>query len=156
MLRKCAVNYEVISVDSGKRALEVLGLTEEKAEASHINDQKIDLILSDYCMPEMTGYDLLKAVKDHSITKSIPVVIMSSENNPERVTRCKATGAEEFLLKPLEVQQVEKLRDYVRRPTSSFDPPPMAKPRDRRNMSIDLTAAISGPKRHLRRARIAV
>jgi two-component response regulator (ARR-A family) len=28
-----------------------------------LQDQAIDIVLTDYCMPEMTGYDLLKAIK---------------------------------------------------------------------------------------------
>jgi YesN/AraC family two-component response regulator len=30
-----------------------------------LQGQAIDMVLTDYCMPEMTGYDLLKAIKVH-------------------------------------------------------------------------------------------
>ncbi|XLU25103.1 hypothetical protein S245_061169 [Arachis hypogaea] len=40
---------------------------------------KVNLIMTDYCMPGMSGYDLLKRVKGSS-WKDVPVVIMSSEN----------------------------------------------------------------------------
>ncbi|CAD5179739.1 unnamed protein product [Musa acuminata subsp. malaccensis] len=36
-------------------------------------------------MPEMTGYDLLKAVMEQSCQKPIPVIVMSSENEPQRI-----------------------------------------------------------------------
>ncbi|KAK1274728.1 Two-component response regulator ARR8 [Acorus gramineus] len=54
-------SFEVIVVNSGKKAMEVLGLHEEMSPT--INDQRFDIILTDYCMPEMTGYDLLKVIK---------------------------------------------------------------------------------------------
>jgi two-component response regulator (ARR-A family) len=38
-------------------------------------------------MPEMTGYDLLKAIKALSTPNPIPVVVMSSENEPQRINR---------------------------------------------------------------------
>ncbi|URE38043.1 hypothetical protein MUK42_18127 [Musa troglodytarum] len=89
----------VTAVDSGKRALELLGL--EKKDVS--------MIITDYWMPEMTGYELLKRVKESSELKEIPVVIMSSENVPNRITRCLEEGAEEFLLKPIRPSDVSRV-----------------------------------------------
>lgn len=48
---------------------------------------KVDLIITDYCMPGMTGYELLKKIKESSTFKEIPVVIMSSENVLARIDR---------------------------------------------------------------------
>jgi CheY-like chemotaxis protein len=45
------------------------------------------MIITDYWMPEMTGYELLKKVKESSKLKQIPVVIMSSENVQTRISR---------------------------------------------------------------------
>jgi CheY-like chemotaxis protein len=47
----------------------------------------VNLIMTDYCMPGMTGYDLLKIVKASSAFKEIPVIVMSSENDPNRIER---------------------------------------------------------------------
>ena len=49
------LHSSVTAVDSGKKAMELLG--QNSAQRS------IDMVLTDYCMPEMTGYDLLKAIK---------------------------------------------------------------------------------------------
>ncbi|CAN0887781.1 Two-component response regulator ARR8 [Linum grandiflorum] len=62
-------SFKVTTVDSGKKALEVLGIHAADAdpvdESSSTLDkvEKIDLILTDFCMPEMNGHDLLVAVK---------------------------------------------------------------------------------------------
>ncbi|XP_073002888.1 two-component response regulator ORR3-like [Typha latifolia] len=130
--------FEVISVDSGKKAMEVLGLNEGKAESPTANERKIDIILTDYCMPEMTGYDLLKAVKEQSFPKPIPVVIMSSENEPQRISRCQAVGAEEFILKPLQTKDVLRLKNYAR-PTALTP-----KTGTKRKMPLDLLAETNG------------
>ncbi|KAF0931764.1 hypothetical protein E2562_005748 [Oryza meyeriana var. granulata] len=68
--------FRVTAVDSGKRALELLG-----------SEPNVSMIITDYWMPEMTGYELLKKVKESSQLKKIPVVIMSSENVPTRISR---------------------------------------------------------------------
>ncbi|KAL5993514.1 Two-component response regulator Orr3 [Asimina triloba] len=51
--------YKVTTVESGKRALELLGLGKEVSSKK----PKVNMIITDYCMPEMTGFDLLKRVK---------------------------------------------------------------------------------------------
>ncbi|KQK02137.1 two-component response regulator ORR3 [Brachypodium distachyon] len=90
--------YQVTTVDSGKRALEVLSL-----------EREVHMIITDYCMPEMTGYELLKRVKETAELREIPVVIMSSENSPARIRRCLEEGAEEFLIKPVRPSDVSRL-----------------------------------------------
>uniref|UniRef100_A0A0D9YTP7 Response regulatory domain-containing protein n=1 Tax=Oryza glumipatula TaxID=40148 RepID=A0A0D9YTP7_9ORYZ len=114
-----AAPFHVTAVDSGKKAMELLGrrrgdrdhLTPSSpAAAAAANDQAIDIVLTDYCMPEMTGYDLLKAIKALGSPNPIPVVVMSSENEPQRISRCLTAGAEDFILKPLKMNDVQRLR----------------------------------------------
>ncbi|XP_060177403.1 two-component response regulator ORR9-like [Lycium barbarum] len=112
---------QVTTVDSGSKALEFLGLQEH--DKNHTNqpcvsldnhqEAQINLIITDYCMPGMTGYDLLKKIKESSSLRNIPVVIMSSENVPSRINRCLEEGAEEFFLKPVRLSDVNKLRPHM-------------------------------------------
>nr|UXL82660.1 ARR6 [Lolium perenne] len=86
--------------------MELLGLKDGgKAE------QAIDMVLTDYCMPEMTGYDLLKAIKALNPLKPIPVIVMSSEDEPQRISRCLSAGAEDYIVKPLQSKDVQRLRN---------------------------------------------
>ncbi|CAL5016815.1 unnamed protein product [Urochloa decumbens] len=101
----CAGSFHVIAVDSAKKAMEFLGLKDGKEQ-----QQAIDMVLTDYSMPEMTGYDLLKAIKALNLLKPIPVVVMSSENEPQRISRCLSAGAEDFIIKPLRSKDVQRLR----------------------------------------------
>ncbi|XP_074309797.1 two-component response regulator ARR7-like isoform X2 [Silene latifolia] len=103
---------KVTAVDSGMRALEFLGLDAEQ-RTSVVAGLKIDLIITDYCMPGMTGYELLKKIKESSSFKETPVVIMSSENVIARIDRCLEEGAEDFILKPVKLSDVKRLRDYM-------------------------------------------
>ncbi|EPS61460.1 hypothetical protein M569_13338, partial [Genlisea aurea] len=52
-------------------------------------------------------------VQESSYLRDIPVVIMSSENVPSRVNRCLEEGAEEFLLKPVRLSDVKKLKPHI-------------------------------------------
>ena len=89
--------FTVTAVDSGSKALEFLGLNNNEDEQRNSilasvspddhQDVEVNLIITDYCMPGMTGYDLLRKIKESSSFKDIPVVIMSSENIPSRINR---------------------------------------------------------------------
>ncbi|KAL3370655.1 hypothetical protein AABB24_007621 [Solanum stoloniferum] len=114
---------EVTSVDSGSKALEFLGLQEHNQNPNppcvspnakqNLQQVEVNLIITDYCMPGMTGYDLLKKIKESSSLKNIPVVIMSSENVPSRISRCLEEGAEDFILKPVRLADVNKLKSHM-------------------------------------------
>ncbi|GKV29743.1 hypothetical protein SLEP1_g38642 [Rubroshorea leprosula] len=50
------------AMDSGRRALQFLGLDEEKRNTG-FQDLKVDVIITDYCVLGMSSYDLLKKIK---------------------------------------------------------------------------------------------
>lgn len=125
-----AGSFHVIAVDSAKKAMEFLGLKDGK-------EQAVDMVLTDYCMPEMTGYDLLKAIKAMSPLKPIPVIVMSSENEPQRISRCLKAGAEDYIVKPLQSKDVPRLR-------SCSNAKPKDPPCSTVSKSADHIAAVDG------------
>ncbi|KAE9446480.1 hypothetical protein C3L33_21619, partial [Rhododendron williamsianum] len=126
-------SYQVTCVDSGNKALEYLGLldnnstdstsftssssscTSSSSQSPQQQGSKVNLIITDYSMPGMNGYDLLKKVKGSS-WKDIPVVVMSSENVPSRINMCLEGGAEEFLLKPVQLSDLSKIHSHLSKP----------------------------------------
>ncbi|KAL8261914.1 hypothetical protein R6Q59_025963 [Mikania micrantha] len=101
---------KVTTAENGQKALELLGQGEDNHTIINHQGLKINLVVTDYCMPGMTGYDLLKKVKESCDMKEIPVIIVSSENVPTRIEKCLKEGAQEFILKPLNQSDVKKLR----------------------------------------------
>ncbi|EHA8591668.1 Two-component response regulator ORR9 [Cocos nucifera] len=110
-------SYQVTTVESGSKALELLGFREGQSNTASVSPNQheieVNLVITDYCMPGMTGYDLLKKIKGSSSLKDIPVVIMSSENVPSRISRCLEGGAEEFFLKPVQLSDLKRLRPHI-------------------------------------------
>ncbi|GER28535.1 response regulator 9 [Striga asiatica] len=118
-------SYQVTVVDSGVKALEFLGLldnddTNSKSVSQPRSNHIVDLIITDYSMPALTGYDLLRKIKESEILKDIPVVIMSSENIPSRINSCLEQGAQEFFVKPVQQSDVNKLRPHLMRCQKEF------------------------------------
>ncbi|KAK3119710.1 hypothetical protein QOZ80_9AG0674130 [Eleusine coracana subsp. coracana] len=110
-------SFHVTTVDSGSKALQFLGLLQDEDSPVSVHADQLDvavnLIITDYCMPDMTGYDLLKKIKESSSLRDIPVVIMSSDNIPSRINRCLEEGADEFFLKPVRLSDMSKLKPHI-------------------------------------------
>ncbi|XP_062195278.1 two-component response regulator ORR12-like [Phragmites australis] len=101
MALKC-YNIRVTAVEGPKQALKVL-------DAEH----DVKMIVTDYCMPAMTGYDLLVEVKKSPKLRHLPVVIVSSDNIPERIKMCLDGGAMEYILKPIKAVDVPRILSYI-------------------------------------------
>ncbi|MCL2633070.1 MAG: response regulator [Oscillospiraceae bacterium] len=80
--------YDVITVDSGIRAIELL---EKKTP---------DLILLDIEMPEMNGYETIKKLKANTKTRSIPVIFLTALNSTDNEYDGLALGAADYITKP--------------------------------------------------------
>jgi len=84
---------QVHEAANGREALEVLRRT------------WIDVVLADINMPEMTGAELLRAMKADPALASTPVVIVSSEHSPARVEEMTRCGASAYVKKPFRPEQ---------------------------------------------------
>lgn len=75
-----------------------------------------DLIISDVYMPEMNGHEFLLYLKASSIYRSIPIIILSSmENSGERIKMLE-DGADDFILKPFNPQELKiRVRNILRK-----------------------------------------
>uniref|UniRef100_A0ACD5ZBU9 Uncharacterized protein n=1 Tax=Avena sativa TaxID=4498 RepID=A0ACD5ZBU9_AVESA len=142
--RAGAAAFHVTTVDSGKKAMELLLLGLDDAQGKQ-QRRSVDMVLTDYCMPEMTGYDLLRAIKALGSANPIPVVVMSSENEPQRNSRCLTAGAEDFIVKPLRTKDVQRLRNC-----SAVRPATKDAADDRRPSSVKRNRVDDAPAPQLR------
>lgn len=88
--------YEVETVENGFAALSVL----EK--------QKIDLIISDVMMPDISGLGLLSLLKQFYYNR-IPVIIISSLDKTDIILHSIGLGAIDFVAKPIDFKELLSL-----------------------------------------------
>ncbi|KKS98142.1 MAG: response regulator [Candidatus Gottesmanbacteria bacterium GW2011_GWA2_43_14] len=69
-----------------------------------LNRQRVDLILLDIWMSGMDGSEITKMLKDDNGTKSIPVIMISANNQGMNIA--KSSGADGFIAKPFEIDQL--------------------------------------------------
>jgi len=99
---------------SGYNTIEAMG-GEKGIESAKAN--KPDLILMDIMMPKVDGYTACHAIKTEKATKSIPVVMVTSLDQPLNKVLGKDVGADGYITKPV---NREELLDAINRflPTS--------------------------------------
>lgn len=83
-----ARNIEVVSAENGLVAKEIL-----------LESKDFDLILLDWNMPVMDGSAFLDCLKSEKFSDA-PVVMMTTENSPEKINLAIDKGVSEFIMKP--------------------------------------------------------
>jgi CheY-like chemotaxis protein len=60
----------------------------------------VSLVLTDYNMPDGTGFDLLKHLKETPATIHIPVIFLTTESNPDLIRKAQTAGLAAWIKKP--------------------------------------------------------
>lgn len=89
-----AEGYEVLQASNGREALEV------------ISKHEIDLVLLDVVMPVLDGFDTCRSIRHELEMLTLPVVFITSLDDRESRIRGKAAGADDFLIKPFDPEEL--------------------------------------------------
>jgi len=74
-----------------------------------LSSEKIDLIIADINMPVMDGLKLVSLVRGNPVFKDIPIIMVTTEGAEEDRKRAIAIGANAYLPKPIQTQELLKL-----------------------------------------------
>lgn len=91
------MGFEVVSAVNGKEALTKLEV-----------GRRPDLTLVDWNMPEMNGYEFIRAVRADARWRDMPIMMVTTETEMEQVVRALAAGANEYLMKPFTPEMVQE------------------------------------------------
>jgi two-component system, chemotaxis family, chemotaxis protein CheY len=70
--------------------------------------EKIDLIVSDWNMPKMSGLELLKAVRADDALKHIPFLMVTGESQQEMIVDAIKSGVSDYIVKPFTVETLSQ------------------------------------------------
>jgi two-component system chemotaxis response regulator CheY len=91
------VQFEnVVEAEDGAVALNIL------------KSQKIDFVISDWNMPNMTGYDLLKAVRADPEIGKTPFLMITAESLQENVVAAVKAGVSNYIVKPFTAETLNE------------------------------------------------
>jgi DNA-binding response OmpR family regulator len=86
----------VIHATTGRTALELATV------------ERPDLLILDWTLPDMNGRNVLMALKQNSVTASIPVIVVTGIDEQLEKTQALAIGARAYLVKPISMRDLEE------------------------------------------------
>ena len=84
-----------------------------KAAMDTASLQPLDLIISDFNMPEMDGLGLLRAVRGHPVARKVPFILLTGRGDRELVVMAAQAGANNYLIKPFTAQVLREKIEQV-------------------------------------------
>lgn len=119
-------NISVIVVDDQmsmrgltRYSLEQLGFktiseaADGKAAMESLAKNPVDLIVSDYNMPNMDGLQFLRAVRAHSTLRKTPFIMVTGRGDKELVSKAAQAGVNNYVIKPFTVEILKKKLEAV-------------------------------------------
>lgn len=119
--------YEVQVANSGDSALNVL------------QDWSPDLIVTDLCMPNMTGIELCERIRGRS---QVPIIVLSVKGDEKNKIESLDKGADDYITKPFNINELlARIRANLRRVNLVKEPPP-SEPIEEGDFRIDPEARL--------------
>lgn len=121
-----AKKYKIMVVDDDPEAIQLIEAVLGKEDyeiikvtnATEVGIKSVlltpDLILLDFLMPEINGFEVCRALRNNDITRNIPIMAVTCLTKESDIERIFACGADEYLAKPFKVDQLlEKVKELV-------------------------------------------
>ena len=100
-LRRAGFVNELIHVKDGQEALDYI---HGRGRSRRPDDRRFVLLLLDINMPRVDGVEVLRRIKADPATSTIPVIMLTTTDDPREVERCYELGCSVYLTKPVEYE----------------------------------------------------
>lgn len=80
---------------------------------AQLSQGKVDLVISDWNMPNMDGLELLKAIRGDENLKDIPVLMVTAEAVEEKVVDALKAGVNNYIVKPFTAETLKEKIDKI-------------------------------------------
>jgi two-component system chemotaxis response regulator CheY len=100
ILRQLGFN-NILEADDGSTGLDIL------------QKEKIDMVISDWNMPNMTGLELLKVVRADDALRDIPFLMVTAEAQQENIIEAVKSGVNNYIVKPFTAETLGKKIEQI-------------------------------------------
>jgi len=97
-LRRAGIMNEVIHIDNGRKAMDYF---QRKGDYEGSEHPECLLVLLDLNLPEVDGFEILEQLKSKEETRTIPIIILTTTDNPREVERAYELGCNIYVTKPV-------------------------------------------------------
>lgn len=89
-----AEQYDVITATSAQEALDVL------------QNEQVDLVISDVMMPHVSGYELTRRIREHFSIVELPVLLLTARSRTQDIVTGFQSGANDYIAKPVDAWEL--------------------------------------------------
>ena len=93
--------------------VEIDDATDGRAALAKMRERKYGLVISDWNMEPMTGYDLLQQVRGDEALAETPFIMITAESKTENIIAAKRAGVSNYIVKPFNAQTLKDKIDAV-------------------------------------------
>ena len=101
-LRRALIYNELVHVEDGRQAVDFIFCEGDYAGRERPHQL---LVLLDLNMPVMDGFQVLERMKNNPETRTIPIIILTTTNDPREIKRCYELGCNIYVTKPVDYEQ---------------------------------------------------
>ena len=98
-LTRAGLNNPVVRFDNGQAVLDFLF---RRGSGRHRASDVPYLLLLDIRMPQVDGIEVLRQIKQDSELRKVPVIILTTTDDPREVERCHSIGCASYIVKPVD------------------------------------------------------
>jgi CheY-like chemotaxis protein len=108
-LKRAGISNEIVHFKDGAEALDFL--MGNNGGESHRKSNNAYLLLLDIRMPKVDGVEVLRQVKLHEELRKMPVIMITTTDDPREVENCHTLGCSNYITKPIDYEKfVESIR----------------------------------------------
>jgi CheY-like chemotaxis protein len=105
-LRRAGIKNEIIRFKDGQEIMDFLFC---KGETRQRQDRAAYLLLLDIRIPKIDGVEVLRRVKKDSELRKIPVIMLTTMDDPREVEACHELGCSHYIVKPVEYDRFSEV-----------------------------------------------
>jgi CheY-like chemotaxis protein len=113
-LKRTGIQNPILHFNDGQQILDYLNCTNQTPAWE---DGTPFIMLLDIRMPKVNGFEVLKRVKNNPELQNIPIIIISTSDNPHMMERCRELGCLNYIVKPIDYSNftrvIKQLGQYI-------------------------------------------
>jgi len=103
-----------VSVSLSMRGFEVIAASDGMDALEKLPQRRVDLLVTDLNMPNMDGFELIRALRDNAEYRDLPVIILTSQNDQASRDTGAKLGVRSYLVKPFSLEMIQyEVSKYV-------------------------------------------
>jgi len=113
IIEDSALNRKILEDALSQKGYQVLLADDGRQGMDKLRDESPDLVLMDVVMPNMNGLEATRHIRAAARSQAVPIVIMTSKNTPQDMLQAFEVGADEFLDKPINLEELYETVDRL-------------------------------------------